>query len=110
MNGLTNYILLLPPVAFILFLLVSFGLSALTRLFSAKGKEAAGKEKAYACGQENVLNRVQPDYSEFFPFAFFFTIMHVVVLIIATAPAGILWMAMLYIFVAVMSLLILFRR
>ena len=31
---------------------------------------------------------VQPDYGQFFPFAFFFTILHVVALMVATVPAG----------------------
>jgi NADH:ubiquinone oxidoreductase subunit 3 (subunit A) len=109
-NDLSSYILLLPPVAFVLFLLLSTGFSALVRLIGAKGTAAAGKEKSYACGQEIKDNKAQPNYAEFFPFAFFFTIMHVVVLIIATAPGTALWMAIAYVAVALMSLLILFRR
>lgn len=105
-----DYFLLLPPVAFIIFLLLSTGISALTRIFSAKGKESAGKETAYACGQVTDTNKIQPDYKEFFPFAFFFTIMHVVVLIIATMPASAMWLAILYIAIAVLALRILFRR
>lgn len=102
--------LLLPPLAFLIFLLLSMGISSLSRIFSAKGKESAGKGTAYACGQVTETNKIQPDYREFFPFAFFFTIMHVVVLIIATMPASAMWLAIIFIAVAVLALRILFRR
>ena len=56
---------------------------------------------------------IQPDYSVFFPFAFLFTVLHVVALIVATVPvhtAGSLVMAFIYVAGAVTSLFILFRR
>jgi len=102
--------LLLPPVAFVLFVAVYFGLSAITKVFSATGAKSEGKEKAYACGQVTEMNRIQPNYREFFPFAFFFTIMHVMVLLIATMPQGYTWMAILFIATAFLALRILFRR
>ncbi len=37
------------------------------------------------------VNRIPPEYRQFFPFAFFFTIMHVVALVVTTVPAGHLW-------------------
>jgi NADH-quinone oxidoreductase subunit A len=103
-------ILLAPPLAFIIFLLVSMGLSKATALVSAKGTESLGKTKAYACGEDVQFHRAQPDYRQFFPFAFFFTIMHVVVLIIATVPSGLSGMSALYLGTAVLALFILFRR
>lgn len=99
-----------PPVAFIIFLLLSLGLSALMRVFSAKGKQSEGKEKAYACGQDTDINRVQPNYREFFPFAFFFTLMHTMVLVIATMPAEAIWSALFYVAIALFSLRVLLRR
>ncbi len=107
MDGL---ILLAPPIVFVIFLLVSSGFSGLTRMISAKGTDSPGKTKAYACGEDIQINRVQPDYTQFFPFAFFFTIMHVVVLIIATVPQGITWLAFVYLLAAVMALIILFKK
>jgi hypothetical protein len=50
---------------------------------TAKG---SGKGKAYACGEDVKDNKAQPDYRQFFPFAFFFTIMHVLALVVATVP------------------------
>jgi NADH:ubiquinone oxidoreductase subunit 3 (subunit A) len=103
-------ILLSPPVAFIIFLLMCMGLSLLTRRLGARGRDSKGKEKAYACGQDTEVNKIQPDYREFFPYAFFFTIMHTMVLVIATMPADAIWSALFYIVVALLSLRILLRK
>jgi NADH:ubiquinone oxidoreductase subunit 3 (subunit A) len=105
-----NLALLIPPVAFLVMLVLSLGVSGFASLFAAKGTEAAGKERAYACGQNVLENRIQPDYREFFPVAFFFTIMHVAALVIATAPKGEWLPAVLFMAVAGLSLRVLFRR
>ncbi|HEX8925198.1 MAG TPA: NADH-quinone oxidoreductase subunit A [Terriglobales bacterium] len=78
--------LLLPPIAFALLLVVIAIIEVAARRLAAQGKESPGKTKAYACGEEAPVNRVRPNYSEFFPVAFFFTVMHVVVLMLATVP------------------------
>ena len=103
-------ILLSPPVAFIILLGIALLLSLFSKYVAAKGALASGKEKSYACGEDVKLNKVQPDYSQFFPFAFFFTIMHVTVLIVATVPKGISIMPFMYILIAIMALFILFRK
>ena len=102
-------IVLAPPLAFLIMLALSLGMSWFSSLFAAKGTEYAGKERAYACGQNVDVNKIQPDYQEFFPVAFFFTIMHVAALIIATAPAGHWFVAALFIAVAALALKVLFR-
>jgi len=62
--------------------------AALLSLLAFKNnKPGAGQRKSYACGEDVKNNRIQPDYSQFFPFAYFFTIIHVVALIISTVPA-----------------------
>ena len=109
-----NNFLLSPPVAFIIILLLSFIMSAVSSKIALKGaKHSSGKLKSYGCG-ENVDNpHLQPNYSQFFPFAFFFTIMHVVVLIIATVPAGGIatsGISFLFLIAAASGLFILFRR
>jgi NADH:ubiquinone oxidoreductase subunit 3 (subunit A) len=103
-------ILLSPPVAFLILLVVVVFMMYLSKFMAAKGTVSAGKEEAYASGEDFKVHKVQPDYSQFFPFAFFFTIMHVVALIVATVPKEISLMAYVYVFVAVLSLLILFRK
>ncbi len=106
-----NY-LLIPPVTFFIVLVLVLIQARLLSKLSAKGSPSDGKNKAYACGEDVLDHRVQPDYSQFYSFAFFFTIMHVVVLVIATAPIGFAAdaMAAFYILAAIVGLLILFRR
>ena len=102
--------LLSPPVAFIVFLALSYLVSQVTKLFAIKGKESVGKNLAYACGEDVLLHKVQPDFSQFFPFAFFFTIMHIITLIITTIPRGIPPLAVVYILVAFLAIFILYKR
>ena len=102
--------LLLPPVAFILFFILSYGVSALAGRLSAKGEDSEGKKKSYACGENVAQNKGQPDYSEFFKFAFFFTLLHIVVLIVAMDPTGPTIPAVIYVSVTGLSLLILLRK
>jgi len=111
---MTNF-LLWPPVAFLLMLVVAVvllrGMSILA--CPAKGGAIGGKRKAYACGEDMKENRGQPNYSQFFPFAFFFTIMHVLALVVATAPIHdwpAVQIAMGYLICSAIGLFILFRR
>ena len=106
-----NY-LLLPPIAFFVVLCVVMFQAYFMKKFAAKGTDSKGKNKAYACGEDVLDHRVQPDYSQFYSFAFFFTIMHVVVLVIATTPIDFFAniMAGFYVLAAIVGLLILFRR
>ena len=105
-----DQILLSPPVVFLIYLALVTLISFFAKRVSAKGVDSPGKTKSYACGEDMLINRAQPDYSQFFQFAFFFTIMHVVVLVVATDPAGISLMSGLYLAVTVLSLFMLFRR
>lgn len=102
--------LLSPPVVFMIYLLISFGVSLLSKRLSARGADTAAKLRAYACGESMEENRGQPDYSQFFKFAFFFTIMHVVALVVATDPAGLTVTSGVYLGVTVLSLFMLLRR
>ena len=89
--------LLFPPVAFTLFLLVGLLLQLFGSMLAAKGGEAQGKHTQYACGEDVPARRLQPDYAVFFPFALFFTIVHVTALVLATLPSGnIAMMGVLY--------------
>ena len=81
--------LLVPPVAFTLILIVVWALSTASGTLGFKRKGPRGAlDKPYAGGEDVSKHRFQIDYGQFFPFAFFFTIMHVAVLTIATVPAG----------------------
>jgi NADH-quinone oxidoreductase subunit A len=104
-----------PPLVFlIIFFLILF----LSSLFSwlawqRKDKRTEGAGKAYACGEDVKDHLAQPDYSQFFPFAFFFTIAHVATLMMTTVPsetAETLVLAVMYISVVVVGLIILLRK
>ncbi|MFA5143086.1 MAG: hypothetical protein WC522_02795 [Candidatus Omnitrophota bacterium] len=109
-----NDILLTPPAAFVITLAGMLIFLKLLSALSYKSKtHGEGAEKSYACGEEPPVNMVQPDYSQFFPFAFFFTLLHVFTLTIATVPlvtVGSFVIAVIYITAAITGLVILFRR
>ena len=107
---------LLPPVAFVIVLaavwLQSRGMDLLS-LPRKGGPEAPGKRKPYASGEQVEDHRAQPDYSQFFHFAFFFTLLHVVALVVATVPRGVPTAATLaaaFVVASGVGLLVLFRR
>ena len=109
-----SLLLLVPPVAFTIILIVVWLLSTASGALSLKRKGPRGAlDKPYAGGEDVEKHRFQPDYGQFFPFAFFFTIMHVVTLIVATAPARTLEslsIAAIYVLGALLGLFMLFRR
>jgi NADH-quinone oxidoreductase B subunit len=93
-----------------LFLIISLAFSKLFSIFGVKGTASYGKTASYACGEDYPINRAQPDYRQYFPFAFFFTVMHVAALVIATVPKGFTGLAVFYLIAAVMALVILFKK
>lgn len=80
--------LLLPPVAFCIILLVVWAKFAFMRALGPRANPSPGKLKPYACGEEMAWGAMQPDYSQFFPVAVLFTVLHVSVLVVATLPHG----------------------
>jgi NADH-quinone oxidoreductase subunit A len=107
-------ILLSPPVAFLIMLGVVTLFATTLSAFSLKAKKHDdGEGKSYACGEDVPTHLMQPDYSQFFPFAFFFTVLHVVALMIATVPVETMEsfaIAIIYIAGAMVGMVILFRR
>ena len=79
-------ILLFPPVAFVISLVFVMALSGLLSPLSTKAARVPGsaKHKAYGCGEEVSAEKAIPDYQGFFPFAIFFTLLHVAGLMLAT--------------------------
>ena len=84
------------------------------RIFTLCRKGApAGLTRPYACGEDISDRFMLPDYGQFFPFAFFFTILHVVAMITATVPAEVtsaVVMVALYIIGARVGLTVLYRK
>ena len=107
-------IILSPPLAFIaIFVVIGLLVLLASRLAVRPAFVKPGTLKAYACGEDVKDHRARSDYGQFFPFAFFFTIMHVVALIVATVPAEnlrIFGMALLFIVASAMGLFILYRN
>ena len=106
--------MLLPPVSFaILLIAITLFAKFLTALAFRRKERGGDMRKSYACGEDVPSHLIQPDYGQFFPFAFFFTVLHVVALTISTVPAktlGSFMIALIYIAGAAIGLVILFRR
>jgi hypothetical protein len=108
-----DQLILTPPIAFLIILLATLTLSYLMSKLSYKSKQSEEAGKSYACGEDMPTSLIQPDYSAFFPFAFLFTILHVVALVVTTVPIetpGSFVIAVIYVLGAVTALFILFRR
>jgi len=107
---------LLPPIAFLVVLGSVWVQSRGMDWFAPPKtsiKREGGKYAAWACGEDVKDHRSQPDYRQFFHFAFFFTVMHVIALIVATVPRGSVGGAGLAVGMLVataVSLSVLFRR
>jgi NADH-quinone oxidoreductase subunit A len=109
-----------PVIAFAILLAASAILYMAMRTISAgKRKKGARGLGPYACGEELPTHMIQPDYGQFYPFAFFFTVLHVVALTATTVPAisstitnyaSIIIIAGIYIAGAVAGLTILYRK
>lgn len=109
-----NNWLLTPPVSFSIILVTTIALVFLFSKLSYKSKKLSeGAKEPYACGEDTYNHMAHPDYSIFFPFAFFFTIAHVGTLIITTVPVATLKnlnIAVLYIIGLVIGLSVLLRK
>jgi NADH:ubiquinone oxidoreductase subunit 3 (subunit A) len=106
--------LLSPPIAFVVMLLAVMGLAAaLKPLAFKRASQPAGAAKPYACGEDVPDVGARPEYGAFFPFAFFFTLLDVLTLILTTAlvdSRAALGIGVLYILGAVVGLTVLYRR
>lgn len=103
-------LLFTPPIVFMIFIVVFLAFSRFFPQFESNKMRGERGMDAYACGQRNIQNYVNPDYSQYFPFAFFFTIMHVLVLVVATAPYDAPILPVLYIASGILAMLIIFKR
>jgi hypothetical protein len=99
--------LLYPPLAFIILLIVGY---LVYRLAAARGPKPSleeGKISTYACGEDIPGKKVQHAY-HLFHFAFFFTVLHVAALMIATVPSGgIAMLGIIYLVIALIAVTIL---
>ena len=103
-------ILLTPPVTLLFLVLFGVGISFAANNLAPLGNNSERKQDSYMGGLRGVDYHISPNYSQFYPYAFFFALMHVVVLVIATVPRGVITQPLLYVGAAVLALLIIFRR
>jgi NADH-quinone oxidoreductase subunit A len=107
-------ILFSPLAAFIIILLAVYVLARLCSYCAfRKRNNPLESEKPYACGENFEDHLIQPDYSQFFPFAFLFTILHITALVVATVPTENIKtfaIAITYIIGAIIGLVILLRK
>jgi hypothetical protein len=107
-------VLLFPPIAFLILLAACCLLYAgLGRLSFKGGRVTKALTEPYACGEAPPDRIAQPDYAQFFPFAFFFAILHVVAMMAATVPVETVrtfCVAALYVLGAIVGLVVLYRK
>ncbi len=99
--------ILSPPIAFVILLVFIYllykGVSTLGPPTKVEGKKLA----SYFCGEDVPGGKVQPAY-HFFLFAFFFLILDVSALVIATVPSGsAAWLGVLYLVTVLITVIIL---
>ncbi|MFZ0546909.1 MAG: hypothetical protein WAM60_15790 [Candidatus Promineifilaceae bacterium] len=88
-------ILLVPPVAFLLYLLLVGVLSGIGRALAGTEQPNALKSATYSSGEAFPRGTAVPGYRSFFVIALFFAILHLGVLMIGTShltPLSILYL------------------
>lgn len=77
-------ILLYPPFAFIISLAIVLLFGKLIKGFEPRFSKSQQSTKTYACGEEFEAKKLSPGYEEFYPYAIFFTVLHVVAIMLMT--------------------------
>ena len=78
-------IILAPPIALVLYALLVGLLSVLGRRLAASGNASLMKSSTYAGGEAPPTSAAMPGYSTFFVIALFFAVLHLGVLMLASA-------------------------
>ena len=77
-------ILLIPPVAFLIYIALVTLLSRVGRLLAGPGTASAIKSSTYSSGEANPTSTAVPGYRPFFLIALFFAVLHLSVLVLAS--------------------------
>jgi len=100
-------LLLYPPIAFLILLLIGYLIYKLSRAMGPKPNMVEGKLSTYACGEDIPGRKAQYSY-HLFHFAFFFTVLHVAALVIATVPSGsIAMVGIVYLLIVLIAVVVL---
>lgn len=77
-------VLLTPPLAFVIYLLLAGALSLLGRRLAERGQNSPLKASTYASGEASPTRPAAPGYRPFFVIALFFAILHLGILILGS--------------------------
>lgn len=77
-------ILLSPPVALLIYLVLAGILSGAGRSLASPGRPSAMKSSTYASGEAPPARAAAPGYRPFFVIALFFAVLHLGVLVLAS--------------------------
>jgi NADH:ubiquinone oxidoreductase subunit 3 (subunit A) len=77
-------ILLAPPIAFVLYLVLVGVLSGVGRVLAGPGHATAMKSSTYSSGEAAPTRPAAPGYKPFFVIALFFAILHLGILILGS--------------------------
>jgi NADH:ubiquinone oxidoreductase subunit 3 (subunit A) len=77
-------ILLTPPLAFLIYIPLVFAIYFVGRGLAGKGTPSEEKSSLYSSGEEAPTALAAPGYRPFFLVAFFFAILHLGMLVLAT--------------------------
>ena len=83
-----NEIVLTPPVAFLIYMLLVSALVALGRIFAGQSRPTPAKSSTYASGEEALPSAVAPGYRPFFRVALFFAVLHLGVIVLGTGDTS----------------------
>lgn len=77
-------ILFVPPLAFLIYLLLVSILSGMGRLLAGPANPSQSKSSLYASGEEASPDTPAPGYRPFFKVALFFAVLHLGVIVLAS--------------------------
>lgn len=96
-------ILLAPPIAFVLYLVLVAVLTGFGQILAGKPHPSEMKSSAYTSGETPLLGHALPGYRGFFIMALFFAVLHLGVLMIGSS--GLAPMAGAYLVVLIAALI-----
>lgn len=99
-----------PPLAFVFFLLVALLLGFGGKKISPQAPPDEEATTSYAGGEDIPGEKKFIGYRVFFPIALFFTVLHVLALLLGLLPYGLAWVGLVYAGIIVLALLSLILR
>ena len=78
-------ILLSPPIAFLIYLPLTFIFVLLGKVMAGKQQSSSAKSSTYGSGESAPTHMAAPGYQPFFLIAFFFAILHLGILVLGTS-------------------------